>query len=412
MIKSATETDVGMDSLSQPARANLGAVVMGGDYRALALTRSLGRHGINVWVINQSEQRLAGISRYARRTLFYPSWDDKNGVNYLLEIGRRYSLNGWLLFPTSDDSVVVASTHHEQLSKLFQITVPPWDTLKWACDKRLMHQLADTVGVDHPRTFYPHSRGDLQSLELEFPLILKPASREHFNRLTVDKAWRVDDLETLLARYDEACKLMPSEMLMVQEVIPGGGETQFSYAGVYKDGRPLASLVARRTRQIPMDFGRASTFVETVEDPGVVGPAVSVLQAIRFTGLAEVEFKRDPRNGQFKLIDINPRVWGWYSLCGRAGVDFGYLLWLLLQDKPIPFVHACSGERWMRMSTDFLTSLPEICSGRMSVRDYLRSLVGPKESAIFASDDPWPGLLEIPMLFYIFSMRILQGRGI
>ena len=55
-------------------------------------------------------------------------------------------------------------------------------------------------------------------------------------------------------------------VIMIQELIPGGGEEQFSYAALCLDGRPLAGLVARRTRQYPMDFGRSSTFVETVDE--------------------------------------------------------------------------------------------------------------------------------------------------
>jgi D-aspartate ligase len=411
-MPTASGSVVSERSIRCSPRAGLGALVMGGDYRGLALVRNLGRHGVPVWVINQQDQRLAGASRYARRTLLFPSWQDKSGVEFLLELGQKHGLNGWLLFPTSDESVVLASSHHKLLAEQYQLTVPPWEELRWACDKRLMHQLADQIGVDHPRTYYPRCREDLASLDLTFPVILKPSSREQFNRLTAAKAWRADDMTILLDLFDEACKLLPPEMLMIQEVIPGGGEAQFSYAAVCKEGHPLASLVARRTRQFPMDFGRASTFVETVDDPGIADPAVRFLKAIRFTGLVEVEFKQDPRTGQFKLLDINPRVWGWYSLCEAAGVDFGYLLWLLHQGHPIPEVRSRVGVRWMRMSTDFLTSLREIWHGRMSVRDYLVSFRGPKASGIFASDDPWPGMLELPSLLYLLIKRAMRGRGI
>lgn len=400
------------DNSVQTASASPGALVMGGDYRGLGLVRSLGRHGIPVWVVNQEDQRLAGTSRYALRTLFYPSWSDERGIDFLLELARKCGLKGWLLFPTSDDSVRLIASHHEQLSENYRMTVPPWETLQWAVDKRLMHRLADKVGVNHPRTYYPRDREDLASLELSFPVILKPATRDQFNRMTAAKAWPVDNLDALRVRYDEACQLLRPEMLMVQELIPGGGESQFSFAAICEDGRPLASLVARRTRQFPMDFGRASTFVETVDEPDVIEPASRFLQAIRFTGLVEVEFKRDRRTGTLKLLDVNPRVWGWYSLCGRAGVDFGYLLWLLYQGQPIPKVRAEIGVRWIRMNTDLLASFGEMCSGRLAIREYLRSIWGSKESAIFASDDLLPGLLEVPLMFYLVGKRFFRGDGI
>ncbi|PYT21377.1 MAG: hypothetical protein DMG57_38840 [Acidobacteria bacterium] len=61
--------------------------------------------------------------------------------------------------------------------------------------------------------------------------------------------------------------------------------------------------------------------------------------AMRFTGLVEIEFKRDSRDGKFKVLDMNPRVWGWHTLCGRAGVDFPYLTWLLVRGEPVPETH-------------------------------------------------------------------------
>jgi len=84
-----------------------------------------------------------------------------------------------------------------------------------------------------------------------------------------------------------------------------------------------------------MDFGRASTFVETVDDPAASTTAIRLIEALRYTGIAEVEFKRDRRDGKLKLLDINPRVWGWHSLCGFAGVDYPYLLWLMTIGEPV-----------------------------------------------------------------------------
>src|SRR5262249_51854285 len=158
---------------------------------------------------------------------------------------------------------------------------------------------------------------------------LKPAYRNSFNRFTAAKAWRIDDEGQLLAKFDEASSLVDPGSLMIQELIPGNGESQLSYTALCRDGLPIASLTAKRARQIPMDFGRASTFVETVEDPETSAAAARLLKALAYAGIVEVEFKRDPRDGKLKLLDINPRVWGWQSLCGAAGVDYPYLLWLL-----------------------------------------------------------------------------------
>jgi predicted ATP-grasp superfamily ATP-dependent carboligase len=241
-------------------------------------------------------------------------------------------------------------------------------------------------------------------------VVLKPAIKEGFNRLTAAKAWRVDSHEELVARYVEACELVPRELLMVQELIPGGGESQLAFGALANEGVVTASVVARRTRQYPMDFGRASTFVQTVDDPEVASLAERLLARMGFTGLIEVEFKRDPRDGRYKLLDLNPRPWGWHTLSAKAGVDFPYLLWQTLSGESPARLHGRPDVSWMRLSTDLPTAVREIVHRRLSIGAYLSSFRGPRESAIFAFDDPAPGLLELPLLALVAGKRIAR-RG-
>jgi D-aspartate ligase len=396
---------------ASPKGRRIGALVMDGDYRGLAVARSLGRHGIPVWVLHHGDQLLATVSRYNRRTLAWPSQHEEENVNFLVQLVEHENIRDWLLFPTGDEGAAMVARHHQKLSDHFQLTTAPWNVLQWLYDKRLTYRLAEMVGVDHPWTLYPTNRDQVAAIDCPYPVILKPAYRTSFNRFTASKAWRVDTLEQLLARYDEAKTLVEPGALMIQEVIPGGGESQFSYTSLCKDGQPLASLSAKRVRQIPMDFGRASTFVETVDDGAVSASAAHLLRVLQYSGIVEVEFKRDPRDGKLKLLDINPRVWGWHSLCASAGVDYPYLLWLMSVGEPIPGTKAAVGMRWVRMSTDAPTAIREILSGRLSLRDYLRSIRSPLSTAIYASDDPLPGVLEIPLLAYLLGKRVLSGGG-
>jgi D-aspartate ligase len=388
-----------------------GAVVLGGDYRALGVVRSLGRRGVPVWVVRQGDDTLAAMSRYARRRLPWPATDEQMQVDYLLGVADE-GAHGWALIPSAEETAALIGRHHDVLGSRFRLTTPAWETLRFACDKRLTYALGAALGLAVPWTLYPRDRRDLEDAHLPWPVILKPAFKEGFNRLTAAKAWRVDDRDALLRRYDEACELVAPEVLMIQELIPGGGEAQFSYTALCDDGRPLASVVARRTRQYPPDFGRASTFVETVDCEAVAAASLLLLSDLRWTGLVEVEFKRDPRDGRFKLLDVNPRVWGWHTLCARAGVDFPYLLWLAVRGEPVPRTQARAGVKWVRTTTDLPMVAREVLRGRMSVRRYLRSLRGPVEGAIFARDDPAPGLVEVPLLLSILVRRLLHGDAI
>ena len=389
-----------------------GAVVLGSDYRALGVVRSLGRRGIPVVVVRHGDDRLAAVSRYARRTVDLPEGGAEPQVDFLLRLASREGLEGWALIPSADESAAMVARRADSLGECYTLTTPSWEVMRWAYDKRLTHELANRAGVEHPVTAYPKSRDEVGALQVEFPAIIKPAIKEDFNPLTAAKAWRVDSPESLLERYDEACSLVDPDVLMVQELVPGNGDSQFSYAALCEDGRSLAYVVARRTRQYPMDFGRASTFVETIEDPEVVDRAELLLAELGWTGIIEVEFKRDSRDGAYKLLDINPRIWGWHTLCGRVGVDFPYLLWRSVRGEPVPAVSSRPGVGWMRMTTDLPTVLKEIRRRRMSVREYVASLRRPRESAIFAKDDPLPGLVEVPMLAATLVRRLARGSAV
>ena len=109
-------------------------------------------------------------------------------------------------------------------------------------------------------------------------------------------------------RYDEAAALVGHDAIVLQEFIPGNGLSQFSHAGVWDHRAPIASLVARRTRQFPIEFGFTSTLVETIENRAVEKAARRFLSSLSYDGIVELEFKFDERDGHCKLLDFNARA--------------------------------------------------------------------------------------------------------
>jgi len=391
-----------------------GAVVLGGAHGSLEIARSLGRRGIRVWLVTD-DNPLAKSSRYVEKSFAWAGPRDHGALAFLTELCRAHDLRGWVLFAGSDDDLCFVAQNHSALGSLFTLTTPPWDAVRFAYDKRQMNIRAAELGIAHPRTRYPRTADDiadhLAEAELAFPVILKPSIREGRNAFVDAKAWRVDHPLELAARYAAAKALVGAETIMIQELIPGTGAAQYSYAAVWDRGVPVGALVARRRRQYPVEFGFTSTFVETADAPEVADAAARFLASIDYSGLVEIEFKYDARDGRFKILDVNARAWTWIALGAAAGIDFPALQWALACGEQIAPLAARPGVSWLYFARDLAASIHEMAAGRLSALDYLRSLNQSSARAVFAFDDPWPAVIDIPLSAVRVVTRRLSRRN-
>jgi D-aspartate ligase len=374
-----------------------GGLILGGAHGSLAVARSLGRRGIPVWFLTDGN-RLPCFSRYSTRSAIWPGPSDAGALRFLLNHCESHRLNGWILIPGGDAEARFIAENHAALSERYSLITQPWERLGLLYDKQAMYAEAARLGIAVPETYEASELLDGKSDLPGFPLVIKPATREPNNALTRAKAWRVDSIEELEIRLREAMALMGPDGVVVQEFIPGNGERQYSYAAVWNEGTPVTHLIARRTRQYPVDFGFTSTFVETVDDPGIRADAERLLSANRYHGLVEIEFKRDERRDRLKILDINTRVWTWIGLGERAGVDFPYLIWCTALGLPVDPNSAKTGVAWAHLSRDLVAGAQEVAAGRLAPHSYLRSLAMPKTWAAYARDDRLPGLLDLPLL--------------
>ncbi|MFL5626162.1 MAG: ATP-grasp domain-containing protein [Ktedonobacteraceae bacterium] len=382
-----------------------GAVVVGGCFQGLGIVRSLGRHGVPVCVIDD-ESSISRFSRYTTHAVRVRDLrDEQQTVETVLDVGRRLGLEDWVLFPTRDETVAAFSRYRSQLMERFRVPTPDWSTVQWAWDKRNTYNLAQELSIPAPRTWYPQDISELEQIEAELPLVIKPAIKEHFIYATKAKAWLVNSRAELIERFKQATELVGPGEAMVQELIPGDGKQQFSYCAFFKGGHALGSMVTQRHRQHPPQFGRASTYVETIDLPQLETFSERFLQAINYYGLVELEYKLDLRDGQYKLLDVNARTWGYHTLAPRAGVDFPYLLFVDQIGEVVEPCRARAGIKWIRLVTDLPTGIVEIMHGNLAWRTYLRSLRGFHVESVFSREDPLPGLVELTLTPYLYVKR-------
>ena len=396
----------------QPKFDNIGALVVGGDHPGLGIARSLGRRGIPVYVL-EDQLSVSQFSRYVTRLIRVDDIRDQlSTVAAVLRVGRQYGLKGWVLFPTRDEHVAAFSRYRHELADFYRVTTPCWETTSMAWDKKNSYEVADKLGIPIPQTWSVRRSEELHTLYKHLPLAIKPAIKENFFYATQAKAWRANTPEQLHCLFEKAAAQIKVEEILIQEIIPGDGNTQYSYCAFFKNGQVHSRLVARRLRQHPHEFGRAATYVETADMPELEELSERFLRSIDFYGLVEIEYKYDLRDRRYKLLDVNARAWGFHSLGPAAGVDFPYLLFA---DQVGLNSERCSAQKgigWLRLMTDLPTALADLCRGSLSTQSYLKSLKNTRVESVFSQDDPVPLLSEIALLPYLAFKKYHAARSV
>ena len=388
----------------------IGALVVGGEHPGLGVVRSLGRRGIPVYVLDD-QHSVSEFSRYTTGVVKVKDLrDERKAVDAVLETGRRFNLRNWILYPTRDETVAAFSRYRPELAEFFRVPTPGWETVQWAWDKKKTYDLAERLNIPCPQTFNPRNADELPSLYSKLPLAIKPAIKENFFYATGAKAWRAETPEELHRMYAKAALQIRPEEILVQQIIPGDGQRQVSYCAFFRDGKAHGVLLARRERQHPREFGRAATYVETIELPIIEELSERFLRAINYYGLVEVEFKQDPRDGEFKLLDVNARTWGFHILGSCAGVDFPYLQFADQMGLSLTDPRGRPGIGWLRWMTDVPAALSEILFGELSVSSYIGSLRRTGIESVFCRQDPLPALAEVALLPYLIVTKYFHFK--
>ena len=268
-----------------------------------------------------------------------------------------------------------------------------WDVMAKVHDKRAQMEAAWRAGVDTPKTVFVSSGAELEAAagEIRFPAVLKPveslAFKLRFHRHILD----VETPAELQRIYDKVDDL---GVLMLQERIPGG-EDELWTVGSYLDAesRPLAVFTGHKLRQYPHAGGSCLAGVSRWDEK-LADAALRLLQELRFHGVSQVEFKRDPRDGRFCLMEVNARHWKWHGLAARCGVNLSYAAYRDAIGDPYIARRQQDGVKWIVANKDVPLALLEIAKRQRSAPEYLRSLRGTRMDGLHAADDPLPGLLN------------------
>jgi D-aspartate ligase len=344
----------------------------------LGAIRSLGRGGVRTIALDHRPWALGFRSRYALPLVAPDPLPDQDGfIAFLLELAERLGRPA-PIFPTHDEHLNALAQRRGELGERYLYPFPSWDVLEPLQSKRHQIATAEKLGMATPATAHPRSLDEAQVAadEIGYPLFVKPSENIVFKRTYKRQAFVCETREELELAYRLTADYEP----MVQEFIPGGDEYLWSL-GTYTSaaGEPLAVFSGRKLRQTAINMGSARVG-EALWDDEVVDSGLRLLKELGFHGIAQVEWKRDPRDGLLRLIEVNPRLWQWHGLTGACGADVTQAAYRDLTGLPVEFARTDgSGRRW---------AISLMSDGGFALQR------PPYVDGVFASDDPAPALVN------------------
>ena len=353
-------------------------VVDVGWVNGLAAIRSLGRAGVRVLALDHRPSALGFRSRYAERALCPDPQDEEAFVSFVAELGERLEVPA-PVFATHDEPLNAIARGADRLGERFLFPFPPWEVLSRIQSKRAQLEAAERAGVAVPRWAAPGSAAEARSAadELGYPVLVKPSSTEGFKRRFGRQAFRCENGEQVERAHADAEEYEP----LVQELIPGGDGTLFTLGSyLAADGEALGVFCGRKLRQTPPGVGTCRVG-EALWADDVVDQGLRLLREVGHTGLSQVEFKRDPRDGLLRLMEINPRLWQWHGLATACGVDLPRIAYEdLVGARPAKASMNGTRRRW---------AITLQAGERPAFQR------PPYVDAVFAHDDPKPALVQL-----------------
>jgi predicted ATP-grasp superfamily ATP-dependent carboligase len=371
------------------------ALVLCAQIAGLALARQFGRAGIAVGMVDFEADATGFQSRYCRVATCVPKELGDDAIVARIESAADRLGGKPVLLPTSDEFLLLVSRNRQRLSERFRFLLPEADLLEALIDKRRMRALAVAHGIPAPRDITVTSELDLPfaAREIGFPCLLKSAYSKPGGRCADLGKIRVKNLEQMRTAYAILSTLDPR--IIVQEYLAGSCEMIALY-NAYFDAcsRPVAVFTGRKLRQFPVDFGTAS-LSECCPIPEVALMMTQFFQTVGYRGPVDMGLKFDPRDGRYKVFDINPRLGQNYrTYVADDGSDLGWLAYQELSGespyRPGPWRTATKVRRWFIEDNDWRSSRELRSRGQLTWWGWLRSLAKVREGAYCSWRDPRP----------------------
>lgn len=391
-------------------------VVLSGGVTGLGVLRAFARQGIATFVYPAVRDDLVSRSRWFRAlpgSACLPS-APRASAELLEQVLRESKLEQAYLCACSDDWNTVVAEFVERGSARFVSIVPPSAALDTLQNKAHLALLLQRLGVPMPSTRMIGSYDDIGELPPSSPTFyfLKPTDSQSFLARFGTKGLRVGSAEEARRRLDEVVSAGMSVIL--QEYIPGSFAEHYFIDGYVDRAGVIKALFARRRLRIyPPDFGNSTSMVSVplAEAQGAVETVRRVLSEVNYRGIFSAEFKRDPRDGLFKLIEVNARPWWFVDFAVRCGVDVCRMAYDDALGREVSPVESYKvGMSCIYPYYDFYAARPLVKAGQLNWGRWIAQVI-PALQPVGCWDDPLPGIVGFSKIVSAAFINRMKRRA-
>ncbi len=334
-------------------------------------------------------------------------------IKNLIKLGKELDQKA-VLYPCQDASVLLVSQNREKLEPYYYISLPANKIVELLMNKPRFYDFAQKENLPVAKFFILKERKEaLEAVDkLIFPCVLKPHMRSpKWEENTKLKAFKVMNVDEFLETYDKICEW--SDTLMIQEWIDGDDTSLYSCNSYYnKNSESLADFTAKKLRQWPIVTGNTSLGVDVIDET-VLKATTDLFKKVNYVGLGYVEIKKDIKTGKYYIIEPNiGRPTGRSALAEACGVDLIYTMYCDCLGLPLPDTRTqkLKNIKWIHLRTDLLSAYNYWNKGKLTFREWLRSMKGEKFYAVISLKDPVPFLVELRTAI-VFSIKSLFGKA-
>lgn len=302
----------------------LPAIVLSSHNTGLGVIRALGSKGVPITSVYYQKSDMGYVSRYVRQRIFapHPEHREEEFIGLLLDLGRK---NGKaLIIPADDETLSAVSRHKKTLEKYFLVACPDWSVTRRIIDKKHTYAAAASAGIPAPKTLVPKNYDEMETYgrSIEYPCLVKPCESHRYFEVFRRKMVKIDNFDQLSRAYRQAVDA--GLEVLLQEFIPGDDSHGVNYNSYFCEGEPLVEFTAAKLRLSPPYFGVPSVVISR-EIREMFEPGRKIVKALGFNGFSCTEFKKDPRDGVYKLMEVNMRHNRSVLLAVKCGINFPWI---------------------------------------------------------------------------------------